>query len=163
MVFIRTFVYQTVAKFWTSRFGDELIVVDRCCGILFQLITILFTMKLKLDAIQSKYMPLTMQGQQVVQPVLKIVAGDFEATTSRYCIILRLQALQLRLTPTHIGVHIVNLEWRRMALILFFRRLFNLMSTTRSTSTTIFRFIRISLLFYCDSATKYCFYCRFLS
>ena len=41
-------------------------------------------MKLKLDAIQSKYMPLTMQGQQVVQPVLKIVAGDFEATTSRY-------------------------------------------------------------------------------
>lgn len=42
-------------------------------------------MKLKLDAIQSKYMPLTMQGQQVVQPVLKIVAGDFEATTSRYC------------------------------------------------------------------------------
>jgi len=40
-------------------------------------------MKLKLDAIQSKYMPLTMQGQPAQQPVLKIVAGDFEATTSR--------------------------------------------------------------------------------
>jgi len=51
-------------------------------------------MKLKLDAIQSKYMPLTMQGQQVVQPVLKIVAGDFEATTSRYCNTLRQQVLQ---------------------------------------------------------------------
>ena len=43
----------------------------------------LFKMKLKLDAIQAKYMPLTMQGQPAKQPVLKIVAGDFEATTSR--------------------------------------------------------------------------------
>jgi hypothetical protein len=43
-------------------------------------------MKLKLDAIQAKYMPLNMQGQQVQQPVLKIVAGDFEATTSRSCL-----------------------------------------------------------------------------
>mmetsp|Transcript_122994 Transcript_122994/g.241269 ORF Transcript_122994/g.241269 Transcript_122994/m.241269 type:complete len:917 (-) Transcript_122994:212-2962(-) len=40
-------------------------------------------MKLKLDEIQAKSMPLTMQGQPVQQPVLKIVAGDFEATTSR--------------------------------------------------------------------------------
>lgn len=39
-------------------------------------------MKLKLDAIQAKYLPLNMQGQAVTQPVLKIVAGDFEATTS---------------------------------------------------------------------------------
>lgn len=41
-------------------------------------------MKLKLDEIQAKSMPLTMHGQPVQQPVLKIVAGDFEATTSRY-------------------------------------------------------------------------------
>lgn len=40
------------------------------------------TMKLKLDDIQAKYLPLNMQGQAVQQPVLKIVAGDFEATTS---------------------------------------------------------------------------------
>ena len=43
-------------------------------------------MKLKLDEIQAKSMPLTMQGQPVQQPVLKIVAGDFEATTSRCAI-----------------------------------------------------------------------------
>lgn len=42
-----------------------------------------FRMKLKLDAIQARFMPLTMQGQPVRQPVLKIVAGDFEATTSK--------------------------------------------------------------------------------
>ena len=41
-------------------------------------------MKLKLDEIQAQNMPMTMQGQLARNPVLKIVAGDFEATTSRY-------------------------------------------------------------------------------
>jgi hypothetical protein len=41
-------------------------------------------MKLKIDAIEGKFLPLNMQGQPVQQPVLKFVAGDFEATTSRY-------------------------------------------------------------------------------
>jgi hypothetical protein len=46
-------------------------------------------MKLKIDAIEAKGLPLTMNGTPAMQPVLKIVAGEFEATTSR-CIILSL-------------------------------------------------------------------------
>mmetsp|Transcript_24358 Transcript_24358/g.40654 ORF Transcript_24358/g.40654 Transcript_24358/m.40654 type:complete len:913 (-) Transcript_24358:244-2982(-) len=41
-------------------------------------------MKLKIDAIEAKNLPLTMNGQVAEQPVLKIVAGEFEATTSRF-------------------------------------------------------------------------------
>lgn len=40
-------------------------------------------MKLKLDAIQAKYLPFDMKGHKPEQPVLKIIAGEFEATTSR--------------------------------------------------------------------------------
>jgi hypothetical protein len=81
-------------------------------------------MKLKLDAIQAKYMPLTMQGQPAKQPVLKIVAGDFEATTSRLHLDFAFPCGYLYLILMH---SLKLLELNKKDLILFLLKRFSWM------------------------------------